>query len=464
MTTYHLRPPVCRGDGSLLVGDVDDRGHDRLLLGELAESGVPRRVFLDASGEQVVCIVGKRGTGKSYTLGTLLEGLACKEGRTAISDRSTPRGAIVLDLMDIFWSSTTRLTSEGPSRIRAQWENLKGIKPEDIDINVDIWVPGGYESDIDVRGTRTVTLACWQLTAEDWAHLMDVDLVNEPRGQLLFEVLHKVQESGWSNGNEHQQPNPRYGFGDMLRCIEDDAELKGIYTPGTLRAIRQRLLSYSRHSMFDEQGTDLQDLIRPWQVSVVLLGRLEDPVREVLVSILIRRIMRARQRASFARKRLELAVDLSEDERCRLQRIEGESIPRTWVLIDEAHNLVPADERTISGEALIKYAKEGRNIGLSLAVATQQPSAIDSRLMSQVETLMVHQLTAANDISIAIRNIKSAAPTEIKVDGRDSELSELIRQLDRGVAFISSANGRKLERACVAAVRPRVTAHGGYEA
>ena len=59
---------------------------------------------------------------------------------------------------------------------------------------MDIWVPGGYESDIDVRGTRTVTLACWQLTAEDWAHLMDVDLVNEPRGQLLFEVLHKVQE------------------------------------------------------------------------------------------------------------------------------------------------------------------------------------------------------------------------------------------------------------------------------
>ena len=35
---------------------------------------------------------------------------------------------------------------------------------------------------------------------------------------------------------------------------------------------------------------------------------------------------------------------------------------------------------------LIRYVREGRNYGLSFMVATQQPTALDSRLLAQVDT------------------------------------------------------------------------------
>ena len=56
---------------------------------------------------------------------------------------------------------------------------------------------------------------------------------------------------------------------------------------------------------------------------------------------------------------------------------------RVWVLIDEAHQFVPSGKTTLAKEALIRWTKEGRQPGLSLAVASQQPSAIDSEVITR---------------------------------------------------------------------------------
>ena len=64
--------------------------------------------------------------------------------------------------------------------------------------------------------------------------------------------------------------------------------------------------------------------------------------------------------------------------RRQLTDVVEQSLPRTWVLIDEAQVLAPSDEQTLSGEALVKFAKEGRNYGLSMALTSQQPAAVFS--------------------------------------------------------------------------------------
>jgi DNA segregation ATPase FtsK/SpoIIIE-like protein len=132
--------------------------------------------------------------------------------------------------------------------------------------------------------------------------------------------------------------------------------------------------------------------------------------------------------------------------------------------MDEAHVLAGADEPSVARDALVKYAKEGRNYGLSLGLATQQPSALDARLMSQVETLIVHQLTAPRDAAVATQNMRSPEPTKIRVDGSDVDVATLLRRLGQGVAAFSCGNAPSLSRLCVLRIRPRVTAHGGYEA
>src|SRR5687768_2209797 len=120
MPTYRLDPEPSASHGDIVVGDAGQRRRDRLLVGRLVESGPRRDLWLDISGEQVVAIFGKRGTGKSYTLGAILEGLGSGEGTSSCAELSTPRSALVLDIMDIYWTSTIPLTPDGPPEVAKQ--------------------------------------------------------------------------------------------------------------------------------------------------------------------------------------------------------------------------------------------------------------------------------------------------------------------------------------------------------
>src|SRR5688572_28948484 len=123
MLGYHLEPELPKGD--IVAGDPAARRIDQLLLGRLVESGPARKLFLDVSGEQVVAVLGKRGTGKSYTLGVLIEGLASGQGVTQLAELSTPRAGLVLDIMDIFWTSRVPLTPNGPPEVCRQHDLMR---------------------------------------------------------------------------------------------------------------------------------------------------------------------------------------------------------------------------------------------------------------------------------------------------------------------------------------------------
>jgi len=438
-----------------------------LLLGTLAESGPRRLLKLDTTAEHVLAVLGKRGTGKSYTLGVLLEGLGCGGKATAIGHSGTPRTTLVLDVLDIFWTSALPLRPSSSVELDKQFRRMAKARIDAVPVAVDVWVPAGFENpDIDLPGTATLRIAASAMTADDWATLFEVDLVAEPRGMLLEELVRKVAVSGWLDGEgKRHAAASAYSFTDLLACLDEDPSLVQSYADNTRRSIRQRLNAQASHPLFQGCATSLAELMKLGRVTVLMLGRLPDPTKQVIASILVRQIMRERREASFAKKRLDLDPSLGDDDRGRLGSAIAERLPRTWLLVDEAQVLASGDQRTLSGEALVKFAKEGRNYGLSLAVATQQPSAVDPRLMSQVETLLVHQLTAKADIDTALRSVKSPLPDEVRLDGASETAEDLLRVLDQGDALFSCANGgRFMARACVVRVRPRVTAHGGYEA
>ena len=66
----------------------------------------------------------------------------------------------------------------------------------------------------------------------------------------------------------------------------------------------------------------------------------------------------------------------------------------------------------VHGSALIDYVKRGRDAGLSLAMATQQPSAVDDRILSQVNLSFSHRLTFQADITASVHRI----PTKLLRD------------------------------------------------
>src|SRR5215813_2213903 len=80
----------------------DKRRKTVIYAGKLAEKGPSSagRVFFDGSDNFVVLEVGKRGSGKSYGMGSLLEGFATS-AVSKISSQKEERAVLLLDPLDI---------------------------------------------------------------------------------------------------------------------------------------------------------------------------------------------------------------------------------------------------------------------------------------------------------------------------------------------------------------------------
>ena len=145
-----------------------------------------------------------------------------------------------------------------------------------------------------------------------------------------------------------------------------------------------------------------------------------------------------------------------------LEEVTGSpSVPPTWVLIDEAQNIIPSRTASLANQELTRFVREGRNFGLSMVISTQQPQAIDQKVMSQVDILIVHTLTVQNDISYVMNNLKSALPESIVLGRQPIKLQEAIRELEVGQCLISATEA---QRGLFVEIRPRITPHGGFEA
>ena len=466
MPSYRLTPEPTPARGAIVVGDPAQRRVDRILIGHSAESGMLREVWLDISGEQVFAAFGKRGTGKSYTLGVLIEGISAGQCESRIANLQTPRGGVVFDIMDIYWTSRIPLLSEGPQEVRKQYEIMRKRGFATQPLNIDIWLTAGFEkSEIDPPGIQPLRISASDLSLDDWAALFEVDIYNEPRGMLIADAIQHVGSAGYTRRDgTFVSPSAIFGFPELLGCLQDDSDLQANYQSTSLRAVRQRMITFGSLPLFQGIGTALSQMIQPFRTAVLMLARAPDALKKVVVAVILRGILRNRRDVSLATKRLDLDPSLTAAERDGLQSFVQGGLPRTWVFMDEAHVIAGAGEGSVAADAIVKYAKEGRNYGLSLAVATQQPSALDSRLLSQVETLIAHQLTSPDDAAVAARSMRSPVPSTIQIDGEQSDTNGLLRRLGQGEAVLSCGNAPSLTRSCVITIRPRITAHGGYEA
>jgi hypothetical protein len=424
--------------------------------------GAPKDVHLDLTLEHVLAIVGKRGSGKSFTLGSFLEGLCTTDRTTAINHITGQRAALLFDTLNIFqWMiAPAQERGDDSSQVREQAALLRQWKLEPVSLSVDLWVPAGYESRV-TPGARPFRIQTADMEVADWAALLRVDAVQDILGQLLSQVVDKVTRQGWQDKDGHDVPAVRdYTIADLIRCVREDPELANDYQPQTLRALRQRLNAYEASPLFGPDGTPLTELLQPGRLSVLLLSGVPDDVRLVAIFLTIRKLLFARAQSSEAAKTIELGFAEDPDERARLERLIGEAPPKTWVVVDEAQNVFPSERQTSASDILLRFVREGRNFGLSLGFTTQQPSAIDSRIMAQVDTTICHTLTVQKDLQNVLSNLKAREPTRVQLRGTDMSLADAIRQLGVGQAFISNTDA---ERSFFVDIRPRTSIHGGFE-
>ena len=124
------------------LGTSEDRETDWLYLGRLAEVGGLMDVRYDTALPHVIAIFGKRGSGKSYTMGSILESLCTQEDETSIGLVQHNTAVFLLDTLGIFQWTDIRLDETSNSEvIKKQLATWRGwnLKPENL--NVEIWIP-----------------------------------------------------------------------------------------------------------------------------------------------------------------------------------------------------------------------------------------------------------------------------------------------------------------------------------
>lgn len=461
--------------GGILMGQVASAETDEAVyIGKQAETPY-RNVWLDTRGAHVLYVMGKRRSGKSYTLGVLAEGLVAQGW---LRQGTLDQGILILDTMNVYLTmpfvSTETYPEESP-----EVKELKKWKLSPEAIPITLFHPAGTAPPAEVS-TREVTLRPSDLGSDEWCGLFEADPFADPLGHLITEVHGKVALDGYTEADTGRavSPNPLFGIQDFLDALEKDHDLQR-YHRDTREALRRRLHALRRLPIFSDRGLDLAELIRPGHISVLLLRDLHQQLRATLVALIVKRVMQLRgiseqeerMRAIHLARAAKYASSdpgRAEEERklaeqCTTRAADG--LPRTWIIIDEAHNYVPATGVTPSRKPLKRYVDEGRNLGLSIVVATQNPAGLDPSIQRNADLLLVHSLSRHDDIAAAEGMINSAPPSEVIVDTRHKfegarAFESIVRNLPLGYALASTDRANRL---FPVRIRPRVTVHGGAD-
>ncbi len=112
---------------------------------------------------------------------------------------------------------------------------------------------------------------------------------------------------------------------------------------------------------------------------------------------------------------------------------------------------MPLKGKTVATDALIQLLREGRQPGISLVLATQQPGQIHRDVMTQSDIIIAHRVTSKPDVEALNYIMQSYVIESIKKQMDD--LPSL-----KGSAIILDDNS---ERIYPMRIRPRFTWHGG---
>ncbi|MFH1358309.1 MAG: ATP-binding protein [archaeon] len=390
-------------------------------------TSLSNKLYLDIVRSHVILIAGKRGSGKSYTIGVIAEELS--KLPKEVKENIAP---LIFDTMGIFW--TMKYKNDKDTEALEDW----GLKAEDLSVNV--WVPSGHfdkyvERKIPVD--KRFALAANELDIEDWVSIFGLGMI-EPVSVLIQKIISRLMIK------------KDFDLDDVIEEINNDKDI----TDDTRKsgvALFEAARSWKIFAKKGEESTKIRELVVPGKTSILDLSIYSSTssfnVRALVIGLISRKLFNQR---ALARKQEEMESIYHGVTRGKGSRRKKE-MPIVWLFIDEAHEFLPKDEKTPATNSLIQVLREGRQPGISIVLATQQPGVIHRDVMTQSDLVLAHRLTNKNDIE-ALNEIMQTYMLET-VQKEMRELPDL-----KGSGIILDDNS---ERLYPIRVRPRLTWHGG---
>jgi len=385
-------------------------------------------IYMDVAKAHIMFICGKRGSGKSYAMGAIAEGVMDLPPKIAQNI-----SMIILDTMGIYW--TMKYPNKKDEKLLDEWD----LKARGMD--VQIFTPVGVYQKYKDEGVPTdfaFSIRPNELDADDWCLTFDISRTSNV-GVLIEKTVNVLRKEKSS-----------YSMEDIITAFRKDQGSDKV----TVEAAVNRFENANSWGLFDIKGTELNELVIGGKVTILDVSAYATmpngwPIKSLVIGLIAKKLFAERMKA----RRTEEFKDIqSKMEYFRSEEVEEKKQePLVWLVIDEAHEFLPREGKTTSTDPLVTILREGRQPGLSLILATQQPGKIHTDVMTQSDIIMSLRLTAEIDMTA----MQQLAQSYLR-GGIEKAINELPR-VPGAAIIIDDAN----ERLYSMRVRPRITWHGG---
>ncbi len=386
-------------------------------------SSLANKVLIDAITSHVIFICGKRGSGKSYTMGVLAEGLGLLE-----PEIKQNIATLIFDTMGVFW--TMKYKNKQDEKLLEEWD----LHEEEF--KVKVLVPEGKveelkEQNFPVDGGFSISLK--EMTPEAWCDVFEIDPLSEV-GAFIQRIITEVEGKETFKNIYHQ--------------------IKILEAPQHIKLVTENLFKNAeKWGLFSEEETKIKDIITPGEITILDVSMYtntsnSNSLRALVIGLVSQKLFEERMTS----RKIEEYNSVKESLQYIVGRTEKkEEMPLVWLFVDEAHEFLPKKGKTPASQALITLLREGRQPGISLVLASQQPGQIHTDVLTQSDIVISHRLTAKIDIEALGLLMQSYMR-----QGLDKEVNNLPRT--KGAALIFDDTN---ERIYPVQIRPRYTWHGG---
>ena len=361
----------------------------------------------------------------SYTLGVLAEELSAIPKETSQNIAS-----LIFDTMGIYW--TMKYINEKDKPLLKEW----GLKPKRLPVKV--FVPFGHYELYREKGIPVddiFALDVMELEPEDWVTTFNLK-ITEPTAVLITRTMIQLKQKR------------RFDIDDIINAIKADKQTD-LHTKNSAMSLFEAAKAWGIFATKNEKPTQVKELLTAATTSVLDLSVYNSVgsfnVRALAISLISKKIFNQRMQERKQEEINSISKGLSHS-----YNDSGES-PMIWMFIDEAHEFLPLNGKTIATDALVQLLREGRQPGISLVLATQQPGQINHDVMTQSDLVISHRVTSKPDLDALNYIMQSYLIDSIKKYMDD--LPNL-----KGSAIILDDNS---ERIYPMRIRPRFTWHGG---
>jgi uncharacterized protein len=295
-------------------------------------------------------LCGQSGSGKTFALGVILEQLLLHTGlRVIILDPNSDfvRLHSLLSLKNINRTRSSKLSKEDYQTTKALYKalrlRLRVVRPVHLKRNVHL------------------QFRLSDLEQSEQAAVLQLHPINDRAEYNNFlSILERLAKD-----------TPHYAWSHINERIVGDL------TPEARQlGLRILNLGIAGWEIWCKEGPSLTDQLKnDWRCMVVDLGPLGSPEEKSVAAMAIL--------GHYWRHRNPEAPIL--------------------IVIDEAHNICPAEPATslenISKDYLVRIAGEGRKFGLHLLLASQRPGKIHSNVLTQCDNLILMRMNSRSDLS-----------------------------------------------------------------